>query len=136
MAKIVYNDIIPFQGYKAMALYFWIFVRNSCKGRFTAIDSNHEYIHIEQQMELSVVGLVLTIALFLVGLSWWSLLALPIYLWWYILEYLIRIPIYGFSTNKAYKGISFEKEAYANETNLDYLRTRKRFCWLKYVFKK
>lgn len=32
---------------------------------------------------------------------------------------------------KGYRNISFEKEAYANEKNLDYLRHRKWFGWLR-----
>ena len=32
---------------------------------------------------------------------------------------------------KGYKRISFEKEAYANESNLNYLKERKCFAWLK-----
>jgi hypothetical protein len=32
---------------------------------------------------------------------------------------------------KGYRNISFEKEAYANEKNLDYLRQRKWFGWLR-----
>lgn len=33
---------------------------------------------------------------------------------------------------KGYKGISFEKEAYKNEENLNYLKQRKTFSWVKY----
>jgi hypothetical protein len=32
---------------------------------------------------------------------------------------------------KGYRNISFEKEAYANERNLDYLEQRKWFAWLR-----
>jgi len=41
----------------------------------------------------------------------------------YILEWLIRL----FINKNAYKNISFEKEAYSNENNLEYLKTRKCF---------
>lgn len=33
----------------------------------------------------------------------------------------------------AYKKISFEKEAYINDINLDYLRERKLFSFIKYL---
>ena len=33
---------------------------------------------------------------------------------------------------KGYNGISFEKEAYENESNLNYLKQRKLFAWAKY----
>lgn len=32
---------------------------------------------------------------------------------------------------KEYRNISFEREAYSNEENLDYLKTRKHYAWLK-----
>jgi hypothetical protein len=33
---------------------------------------------------------------------------------------------------KGYRNISFEKEAYQNEKNMNYVRERKLFGWLKY----
>lgn len=33
---------------------------------------------------------------------------------------------------KGYRNISFEKEAYENEMNLDYLKSRKPYGWMKY----
>lgn len=50
-----------------------------------------------------------------------ELLILPFYIW-----YLVEIYV------KGYWECSFEKEAYANETNLNYLKTRKWFSFLKY----
>lgn len=32
---------------------------------------------------------------------------------------------------KGYRNISFEREAYGNEDNLNYLKTRKHYAWLK-----
>jgi len=46
---------------------------------------------------------------------------LPFHIWYMIALY-----------RKGYMNISFEKEAYANENNLDYLKTRKPFQFLKY----
>ena len=37
---------------------------------------------------------------------------------------------------KGYRNISFEKEAYDNESNLEYLRQRKPFTWTRYWFAK
>ena len=34
---------------------------------------------------------------------------------------------------KGYMGISFEKEAYSNQYNLNYLKERKWFSWRKYL---
>ena len=36
---------------------------------------------------------------------------------------------------KGYRNISFEREAYENEGNLDYLKIRKPYSWVKYYRK-
>ena len=51
-----------------------------------------------------------------------ELLIIPFYIW-----YLIALK------RKGYMGISFEKEAYANELNLNYLKSRKIFGFRKYL---
>lgn len=72
---------------------------------------NHEYIHTEQMKELWYVGFYIL----------------------YILEWLYRLV---FHAKTAYKGISFEREAYQHEKDLDYLKTRKRFAqWDKTITK-
>jgi hypothetical protein len=68
---------------------------------------NHESIHIKQQQELLVI---------------------PFYIW-YFTEWFIRL----FFKGNAYRNISFEKEAYDNQANLDYLKTRKFYSFLKYI---
>lgn len=72
---------------------------------------NHENIHAKQQMEL---------------------LVLPFYLL-YILNYLINLFIYNFDTQEAYLNICFEREAYLNEHDLEYLKNRKWYSWIKYI---
>ena len=42
----------------------------------------------------------------------------------YFLEWIVRL----FINKNAYRSISFEKEAYSNEDNLEYLKTRKHFA--------
>lgn len=49
---------------------------------------------------------------------------------WYIVEWFLKL-LYYFDSNKAYKYISFEVEAYTNESNMNYLVKRKHFNWLK-----
>ena len=66
---------------------------------------NHESIHFQQQLELGV---------------------LPFF-FIYVLEYLLKLPFYG---SKAYENISFEREAYENDEDLEYLDNRTRYCWL------
>ena len=71
---------------------------------------NHESIHIKQQQELLVI---------------------PFYIL-YIVEWFIKLFVYG---KDAYRNLSFEREAYTNEANPDYLKTRKFWAWFKYIFK-
>lgn len=49
---IIYNKYIPFNGYKAMAIYPFIFVRGSKVSDKTI---NHENIHFKQQIELLII---------------------------------------------------------------------------------
>ena len=71
---------------------------------------NHERIHLKQQLELAIV---------------------PFFIWYFI-EYLIRL-IQFRNRRKAYRNISFEREAYANEGNMEYLKNRKFWSFLKYL---
>lgn len=56
---------------------------------------------------------------------------------WYFIEWLVKLVISGFTLGKvkAYHSISHEIEAYTHEKDLEYLKVRKRFNWLKYTFK-
>ena len=103
---------------------------------------NHESIHWQQQLEMIVVGAIIAIitGILLLSLgvsSLWllTLLAFPFLFFylWYVIEWFFRIFING---NKAYVSLSFEREAYGNADNMDYLKTRKPFAWLKYMRKK
>lgn len=93
----------------AMAFYPFILLKNKeLKENKRLI--NHERIHLRQQLELLVI---------------------PFYLW-YLTEYLIRLIQYK-NANLAYRNICFEREAYRNDKNLDYLQNRKWYGFLKYV---
>lgn len=98
---------ISFLGPDGMALFPFILVRRPNPG---PVLLNHERIHLRQQAELGV---------------------LPFYVW-YGLEYLIRRFQYG-EHYKAYRNISFEREAFGNETNLTYLRSRPAWRFWRYL---
>jgi hypothetical protein len=51
-----------------------------------------------------------------------ELLVIPFYIW-YLIEFF----------TKGYENISFEKEAYTNEDNLGFLKSRKMFNFRKYL---
>ena len=71
---------------------------------------NHEKIHLNQQMELLVI---------------------PFYLF-YSIEFLWRLVQYK-NWHLAYRNISFEREAYANEKDLVYLNKRSFWAFLGYL---
>lgn len=129
--KVIFNDTIPFKGFIAMCLWPFIFVRNNAASHYNTVANNHEHIHAEQQKEMLLVGIVLAaIGYVFVGL--WALLFVPLFFWWYGIEYLYRLCQYR-DTKKAYRNISTEREAYANEKDLTYLTNRRRFAWTKYL---
>lgn len=127
--KTVFNNIIPFKGFLAMCLWPYIFVREQAASKYTVVVNNHEHIHADQQKEMLVVGLALAFA-FYWSIGFWSLLFIPIFLWWYLIEWFIRL----FCKGNAYMKIAFEQEAYVNKNDLAYLSSRKRFAWIKYLF--
>ena len=130
--KVVFNDVIPFKGFIAMTVWPCIFVRNAAAKRYNVVANNHEHIHAQQQVEMLIVGAVLVVVAFLAGFGLWSILALPIFFLWYVIEWLFRLIQYR-DTDKTYHNISFEREAYANESDQTYLSGRGRFAWIKYL---
>ncbi len=97
------------KNYIALTIWPFIFVKNT-KLKQDKILINHEKIHLRQQIEL---------------------LWLPFFIW-YFLEFSIKWIKYR-NWNIAYRAISFEREAYQHETNLNYLKTRKAWHFWKYV---
>ncbi len=107
--KIIYSNYLPVKGFRAINLCGIIFARKEYK----ALDRrvlNHEAIHTRQMMELWVVGFYV----------------------WYITEWLLRWIRYG-KRYQAYLEIGFEREAFANDTDLHYLKRRKRYAFRRYL---
>lgn len=108
MFVIVSRYLIP-KGFRGITLFPFIIVSESDLKQ-NPVTINHEKIHIRQQIEL---------------------LIFPFFMW-YGIEFLIRFLICK-DKNVAYRTISFEKEAYANEKDLAYLKQRSFWRFLKYV---
>ena len=108
MFLIVSKYLIP-KGFRGLTLFPFVILRDFLD-KENKVLLNHEKIHIRQQLEL---------------------LILPFFLL-YFLEYLIRLLQFK-DRNKAYRNISFEREAYQNESNLDYLQTRSFWNFRKYI---
>ncbi len=106
---VVVNKFVPFKGFSGISIWPFLFIR-SRKFKEDFLFLNHEKIHLKQQREL---------------------LILPFYVW-YLLEYVFRYAQTG-NSRKAYRLISFEAEAYKNENNLQYLKSRKYWAFLAYL---
>lgn len=107
MIVVVFKYLTP-KGFRGLTLYPFVLISNA-KDKNDMVFLNHEKIHIRQQLEL---------------------LVLPFYVW-YLLEYLFRW-IQFKDKKKAYYAISFEQEAYANEKDLEYLKSRSFWKFLNY----
>lgn len=105
---IIYNDIIPFKGYKILNVCGLLFVHKGTE--VTATDLRHEAIHTRQCYEMLIIGFYL----------------------WYLFQWLFLLIYFHGDNHLAYRNICFEREAYMNEDNLDYLQNRKMFNWLNY----
>ena len=128
----IYSNIIPFKGFMAMTVWPLLFIRKSAAYNFNETDERHEEIHGEQQKEMLFIGFMLAAVMVVTNFGWWSLLALPLFFYWYGIEYVIKLCYYRNSTT-AYKNISFEREAYAHQHELDYLFYRNPFAWFRYI---
>lgn len=109
--KIIYNKILPLTGFRAMNLFGVLFVRKGAKMDERTL--NHERIHTAQIRELLYV----------------------IFYLWYVLEWLVRLVKYR-NAYAAYRNISFEREAHQNDDNLEYLKARKQFAFVRYLKQK
>jgi len=99
-----------YKNYVGLSLWPFIILRD-IQLKEDVVLINHERIHLKQQQEL---------------------LILPFYIF-YVIEWLFRSLIY-FDSYKAYQNMSFEREAYHNEKNLEYLNNRKAFSFIKYLW--
>jgi hypothetical protein len=108
MFVIVSRYLIP-KGFRGITLFPFIVVSEPDLKQ-NEVMINHEKIHIRQQVEL---------------------LILPFFIW-YGIEFLLRLVLYK-DKNKAYRAISFEREAYSNEKDLNYLKKRSFWSFLKYI---
>ena len=132
------NNLLPIGNFAAMTVWPLLFIRKSYAERLANFPElyekmrRHEAVHGEQQKEMLGVAVVLVALLFAAGCGWWSLLALPLFFWWYVMEWLVRsIQYKNFHTG--YKNISFEREAYFFQGDVGYLERRKRWSWVRWL---
>ncbi len=105
---LISKYLVP-KGYVGISVFPFVLLKHKfLKTNMSLI--NHEKIHLRQQLELLII---------------------PFYLC-YSIEFLIRFLVYR-SWNTAYKNMSFEREAYANEKDLNYLKSRSFWRFINYI---
>lgn len=107
MFLIVSKYLIP-KGYRGLTVFPFVFVSQQSE-KHNVVLMHHEHIHLRQQMEL---------------------LVLPFFVW-YAIEFLLKWVWYR-DRKKAYRNIIFEREAYDQEKNFAYLKSRSFWRFLKY----
>ena len=109
--KVIENNHIPFFGFKAINLFGFVFVKRNGWNALPELQQEvilqHEAIHTAQMFELAFIGFYIV----------------------YLAEWIYRLL---FHTKTAYRGLSFEREAYNHERDYGYLYTRKPYAqWRK-----
>ena len=106
---LIVNKYLLSKKFRGISLWPFVIIRNK-EDSGDLVFLNHERIHLQQQLELLII---------------------PFYLW-YVTEFIIRYIQTG-NFHQAYRNISFEREAYANESNLNYCIRRKRWNFTGYL---
>jgi hypothetical protein len=109
MLIIVSRYLIP-KGFRGFTFFPFVFLKFK-NDKQNEVLLNHERIHIRQQLEMLIV---------------------PFFVWYFV-EYLFRLVQYK-DRKIAYRNISFEREAYLNDDNSNYLFNRKLYCFFKYLW--
>jgi len=106
---LIVNKFLLGKRFKGVSLWPFVVLRDK-RDAADPVFINHERIHLKQQLELFII---------------------PFYVL-YLTEFFIRYLLYR-NAYKAYYNISFEREAYSNEFDLDYCRGRKIWAFSKYI---
>jgi cytochrome c biogenesis protein ResB len=130
--KIVRNKYIPFGKFDAMNILGFLFVKEDTKLDDELI--NHEAIHTVQQYEILALSALVALVASNLYASWWYLLivvVMPIAI--YLLAWFIELVLPPYDS--AYKDSPFEREAYLNQHDPEYLAKRPLFAWVSHILK-
>jgi hypothetical protein len=128
--KIIKNKYIPFGKFDAMNILGFLFVKEDTKLDDSLI--RHEAIHTAQQYEIMTASALVAMALSNLYASWWYLLiviAMPIAI--YLLAWVVELLLPPYDS--AYKDSPFEREAYRNQYDPEYLAKRPLFAWVSHI---
>lgn len=105
--KIIINKFLPIgKKFFAINLFGVLFAKGKCD----IYTINHEKIHSRQMKEMLYVFFYV----------------------WYVIEWLLKFVKHK-NYYKAYASISFEREAYKNQYDLEYLANRQFWDFVKYL---
>lgn len=105
--KVIYTKHFPFGAFTGINLFGVLFYKGEKPVKKRTY--NHESIHTEQGKELLWIGFYIL----------------------YFLEWLIRLFT---DRDRAYRRISFEQEAYSNQSDDTYCSKRKKYAWAHYLW--
>ena len=108
MILISSKYLVP-NGFRSITLFPFIFLKYE-GDKLNNVLINHEKIHTRQQLELFI---------------------LPFFIW-YLLEYVSNFIKYR-DKNLAYRNISFEREAYFHENDMNYLNKRSLWAFILFL---
>jgi hypothetical protein len=107
---LISKYIVP-RGYIGITIFPFMFLKyKALKGNRVLV--NHEKIHLRQQLELLIIPFFML----------------------YSFEFLMRLIQYR-NWKLAYRNISFERESYTKEKDLEYLKSRPFFNFINFLRK-
>lgn len=160
--RIIHNNILPMRGFGLMNILGLVFSRKPAN-EVTLVSKRHEQTHTLQQYEILMVAAIVSLILCNIFASWWYLLGVlvipfAVYVLGFVLELIVppyhnaklifkeadcecgKIKRIGRWLRKvwmdAYRDNCFEREAYMNDHDRNYLATRKLFAWVGYIIPK
>lgn len=126
---------ISFNFAAAITLFPFILYKNKYI-RMNHRINNHETIHIQQQMEVGLVAIIVYLFVgFITGFWFWLLPVLFLYYILYGLFYLYGRIIQRLNHETAYVMNPFEREASHYENVLNYIVFRRPFAWWNWFFR-
>lgn len=135
MAKIIYNSrlakwLTPLGTCHTITLGWWILTEKS-KEEVSERLIRHELTHVAQFNECFIVGIALCVLWAYFGAYWAFIPSALLFYTWYAVEWLVRLIILRDAV-KAYKALSFEREANDRQELTDGTPRHPFFAWVKY----
>lgn len=137
-AKWIYDSklaklLTPLGTCHTITLGWWVLTEKS-KEEVSERLIRHEMTHVAQFNECFIAGLALCVVWAYFGAYWAFIPSLLLFYTWYAVEWLVRLIMLR-DWHKAYKALSFEREANVRQELTDGTPRHSFFAWLKYCKK-